>query len=190
MRHAHVDNPLHRIQQWTGTYFRSASLWEVGVSIVIPHSQDSAPCQSLRWQIDLLEAFQKAKDHNDGNNLDNTGGLGNAKRNQNVTGKGDNAATVEKEADADTTAFFHLQQLFDQQKFGTGTQGDNILEEDDEEGIADGEADISEDVAGSDFFRYMPESLNRPVKFVNGIHISSAGSANAPTTDAFNNQYV
>ncbi|KAF8961009.1 hypothetical protein BDZ97DRAFT_1665083 [Flammula alnicola] len=38
MRHTHQDNPMHKIQRWTGTHFRSAELWEVGTYILADDS--------------------------------------------------------------------------------------------------------------------------------------------------------
>lgn len=37
IRQHHLHNPLHHIECWTGTHFRHAALWEVGVYIVVPH---------------------------------------------------------------------------------------------------------------------------------------------------------
>ncbi|KAH9959751.1 hypothetical protein BGW80DRAFT_1183207, partial [Lactifluus volemus] len=37
MRHSHLDNPLHRIEYWTGSFFRPAHLWEVGVYVLVQH---------------------------------------------------------------------------------------------------------------------------------------------------------
>ncbi|KAF8800671.1 hypothetical protein BYT27DRAFT_7018735, partial [Phlegmacium glaucopus] len=46
----------------TGTYFRPAELWEVGVYILIPHHAESPLCATLRFQQDILASFQQ---HND-----------------------------------------------------------------------------------------------------------------------------
>ncbi|KAF9494654.1 hypothetical protein BDN71DRAFT_1361608, partial [Pleurotus eryngii] len=37
MRNAHLEMPFHRIQKWTGQYFRPGSLWKVGVCVIIDH---------------------------------------------------------------------------------------------------------------------------------------------------------
>lgn len=43
IRNIHLDCPTHRIEVWTGTYFRSAELWEVGLYILIPHHIEAPP---------------------------------------------------------------------------------------------------------------------------------------------------
>ncbi|KAG6905588.1 hypothetical protein DXG01_001815 [Tephrocybe rancida] len=58
-----MDNPLHRIEAWTGAYFRLAELWEVGCFVIVPHSSGVDPiCNSLKVQIAYLESVQR---HND-----------------------------------------------------------------------------------------------------------------------------
>jgi hypothetical protein len=42
----HLHNPLHRIQQWTGTYFIPSWLWKVGVCIELGHG--GQPCPSYQ----------------------------------------------------------------------------------------------------------------------------------------------
>lgn len=62
MRNCHIECPTHRIEVWTGTYFRSAELWEVGLYILIPHHTDSQLCTTLKFQQERLGQFQG---HND-----------------------------------------------------------------------------------------------------------------------------
>lgn len=61
MRCSHFSNPFHRIECWTGTHFRKAALWEVGVYLTLPH-QNGGICPNLLWQKQMLEKFQKKKD--------------------------------------------------------------------------------------------------------------------------------
>ena len=37
MRQYHRENPFHRIEQWNGSYFRHAELWEVGTYLLVQH---------------------------------------------------------------------------------------------------------------------------------------------------------
>jgi hypothetical protein len=62
MRHCHLDNPLHRVECWTGTFFRSADLWEVGVYLLVKHHSEELACKSLSWQKGTLERLQLNKD--------------------------------------------------------------------------------------------------------------------------------
>jgi len=62
MWHSHTNNPLHWIQCWTGNHFREACLWEVGIFILVPHSDESHLCPTLTWQLNMLETLQRSKD--------------------------------------------------------------------------------------------------------------------------------
>ena len=62
MRRIHQQNPLHKIQRWTGTHFRAAQLWEVGAYILVPHHEGDPLCESLQSQKDHLEHFECRKD--------------------------------------------------------------------------------------------------------------------------------
>ena len=57
-----MENPLHQIQAWTGSFFRSAELWEVGVYILVRHSAGPPLCEWLQFQKEMLERFQRQKD--------------------------------------------------------------------------------------------------------------------------------
>lgn len=57
--------PLHRIEVWTGTFFRPAALWETGVYLLIKHHSHpigKAHCETLTFQRKHLERFQCARD--------------------------------------------------------------------------------------------------------------------------------
>lgn len=62
MRSSHGINPLHRIERWTGSYFREAYLWEVGLHILVVHHTGDAICPSLKLQTTHLEHIQTLKD--------------------------------------------------------------------------------------------------------------------------------
>jgi hypothetical protein len=57
-----MNNPLHRIECWNGTFFRSADLWEVGVYLLIQHRTEESACRSLAWQKETLESLQLNED--------------------------------------------------------------------------------------------------------------------------------
>lgn len=65
MRQSHKENPFHRIQQWTGNYFRNADLWEVGTHLLIRHHSGEEICDTLRQWTELLEAAEITKDGNE-----------------------------------------------------------------------------------------------------------------------------
>ena len=62
MRSSHASNPLHRIERWTGKYFREAFLWETGLHILVSHHAEDALCPSLNLQIKHLNHIQDLKD--------------------------------------------------------------------------------------------------------------------------------
>lgn len=61
-RLSHGSNPFHRIEHWTGSYFRPANLWEVGSYVLIRHYEGEPICESLKRQIDSLETTELFKD--------------------------------------------------------------------------------------------------------------------------------
>ena len=62
MHTTHWGNPLHRIEQWTGTYFQSAELWEVSTYVLILHHHGELVCKALQRQQGTLEQFEHQKD--------------------------------------------------------------------------------------------------------------------------------
>jgi hypothetical protein len=62
MRNGHMRNPLHRIEHWTGTHFRRAELWEVGVYLRLTHQNEVEPCSRLDKQIEVLHTFENERD--------------------------------------------------------------------------------------------------------------------------------
>jgi KDZ transposase family protein len=63
MRQTHKENPFHRIQQWTGQYFRPAELWEVGSYLLVRHYTGEDLCPTLRQCCDHLENSEITKDN-------------------------------------------------------------------------------------------------------------------------------
>lgn len=62
MRGSHRQSPFHRIECWTGSYFRRAALWEVGTYILIEHHSDVSVCDGLKFQVEYLEGLQVKQD--------------------------------------------------------------------------------------------------------------------------------
>lgn len=62
IRAAHKHDPLHRIERWTGVFYRPAYLWEVGCYILIRHHIGTPLCQYLTAQVEFLENVEKRKD--------------------------------------------------------------------------------------------------------------------------------
>jgi hypothetical protein len=69
MRHSHMPAPLHRIEYWNGSYFRPASLWEVGTYLLVQHHDKEGLCSSLEYQKSFLERQQLRIDEEEQNIL-------------------------------------------------------------------------------------------------------------------------
>ena len=103
MRITHVENPLHRIEVWTGTYFRRAELWQVGLYIVIPHHTGEPLCAVLKWNQTLLQGFQVTHDAREQTELTRgwlTGPSNDGGESRNTYGHGDDHGDLERETDA------------------------------------------------------------------------------------------
>ena len=62
MRESHKHAPLHRIESWSGSYFRPAALWEVGTYLLVPHFEEDSLCSTLTFQKDFLDSQQSRED--------------------------------------------------------------------------------------------------------------------------------
>ena len=62
MRQYHRENPFHRIEQWNGSYFRHAELWEVGTYLLVQHHAGEPICETLRRWCNLIESSEETKD--------------------------------------------------------------------------------------------------------------------------------
>jgi hypothetical protein len=171
MRHSHLSHPFHRIECWTGTHFRKAALWEVGVYLLLPH-QHGGICPNLLWQKQMLEKLQTKKDevtfhsHEDASEI-------------NVGANADPEPDPEFDALHEETEMQFLDQLF------AGHNPDDVMEEDDSD-LVNTEADVLDTDAGTaGFTEYMNDRPGRDP------HPTSQDSMpNAPNSDALNNQYI
>ena len=62
MHHTHFSHPFHRIECWTGRHFQLATLWEVGVYLMLTHHHTPSMCATLTWQKGILQDHQATKD--------------------------------------------------------------------------------------------------------------------------------
>ena len=184
MRHSHISNPFHRIECWTGSYFRNAALWEVGVYLCLHHHEAPTVCSNLKWQQDILEGFQVKKDQLDliGQNLTPTIKMRDAT---------DPAASgpdsdLERESALDEAAITLLDQMLQ------GHNPENILEDNDEECGHEAEIEVEDiDVGVAGFVNYIQHDLPVPAPGPASDAQSAGTSApQAPGRDALNNQYV
>ena len=132
MRNSHQSNPFHQIKCWTGTYFRKAALWEVGVYLGLPH-QNGGICPNLQWQQQILEKLQKKRDEVKPQNTYEPSGMEN---------NPEPAPDLEMEAAMEETEMQVLDQLL------AGQNPDELMEEDDTE-LVDTEGDIQDMDAGT-----------------------------------------
>ena len=71
MRESHKHSPFHRIEAWSGLYFRPASLWEVGTYLLMQHHDGDGLCDTLRFQETFLDSQQRKKDEDEQTQLQN-----------------------------------------------------------------------------------------------------------------------
>lgn len=69
MRTSHKPAPFHRIECWNGSYFRPASLWEVGSYILVQHHDEGHLCDTLVFQTNFLDSQQIREDDDEQQNL-------------------------------------------------------------------------------------------------------------------------
>ena len=179
MRRTHWGNPFHRIECWTGTYFRKAALWEVGVYLSLKHQDAPSICPNLRWQHQILEMYQKQKDKTDE--------LHNAPSSccpipepdfRMFEPEPEPECDAEEEKAGDATTMRVLDGML------SGGDPNNLMEEDDDS-EDDTEADLLDSDAGATgFTTYMAnrEDIHEPEP--------DPDSEGRPERDALNNGYV
>ena len=69
MRKTHHHNPFHHIEQWNGSFFRSAEPWEVGTYVLVQHHTGEPLCDSLKLQMEFLETAEGVNDAAEQQNL-------------------------------------------------------------------------------------------------------------------------
>lgn len=180
MRKEHFSNPFHRIERWTGTYFRRAALWEVGVFLTLNHQHAPSMCPNLQWQHNVLEMFQQHKDKRDDRNDIQTEPERNQEPSPDVP-EPDHDQNLDREADRDAATMRVLDQLLE------GHNPNNFMEEEDPDGQDDADVDVQDrDAGAAGFINYIqhdqPES--------NAYPDSDPEYCAAPDRDALNNQYV
>lgn len=62
-RRSHTNLPFHVLERWTGTFFQRAALWEVGLTLTIPHLDGI--CPTLQSLMDRLEIGEHNADESD-----------------------------------------------------------------------------------------------------------------------------
>ena len=176
MRHTHMDQPFHRIEQWTGTFFQHANLWQVGIYIRLYH-KDSTRCQYLEWQENQLESFQEIKDKEDEVTKEpNLTQSFNNDRQDDCREDADANYNDDAAAAADDKFLNLLDRLYDS---GNNFE-DNpnfIMEEDDDIGLFDPEADICNEELNSSTAIPVPAAAVWP-------------AIATPLSDGLNNPYV
>jgi hypothetical protein len=168
MRHSHFPNPFHRIQCWTGTFFRKAALWEVGVYLMLPH-QNGGICTNLHWQQQILDKIQRKKDEVAPQMFEESSRF-------NCPDDADSAPDPDTEAAQDAAQDEQEMQFLDQ--LLASHDADEMMEQ----GDYDNEEVDAEDVQDADhrFTNYLKPQPSS----------DSDTIPDAPSCDALNNQYI
>lgn len=62
MRRNHSENPFHRIERWNGSYYRPATLAEVGTYLLVRHYRGEAVCDTLNKWCNMLDDAEIVND--------------------------------------------------------------------------------------------------------------------------------
>ena len=175
MRHSHFAHPFHRIQYWTGSHFRPAALWEVGVYLMLTHRCAPSMCATLTWQKDVLERLQGTRDH-DHVTLNATVVLATTVQ------SAEPEPHISQKALQDAAYTRLLDQLHER------PDEHQELEEDYVGDLHDTTADIQDaEVGGQGFQEYMDGNVADPDQALFG---SFPETPEAPSRDALSNQYI
>ncbi|PPQ87765.1 hypothetical protein CVT25_015008 [Psilocybe cyanescens] len=197
MRETHQDNPMHRIQRWTGSHFCKAELWEVGSYLLIPHHQGNPLCAALEFQKRYLESLERPKDEREQAELRQQGtGF---ERASPGPGRGPGRSPGQDQHD-DNSAGTHREEWedkqqpadynWDDQEFNRYIQSlqDNLQVEQ-EDSAPDEEPDDATEVTNADVdVQFIPdylETLN-----VGDADPITAPTDGIPTADGLNNSYI
>ena len=166
-----MDNPLHRIEVWTGQFYRPAELREVGIYLMVPHHSGQSICATLKVQMEILARFQIQHNAEEQIQLSHHGSfpssgttLGGS--DQQVNAGEDNTAigedhTYEGDLRGDALVSEHLDDLYRQQYL----QGDD-----------EGNREDWDDEPEDDQYSRRFDALRNPyvrVVHVNGVHYMS-----------------
>jgi hypothetical protein len=215
MRHSHQQSPLHRIEYWTGTFYRRAALWEVGTYILVQHRNSTTACRALEFQKKHLESIQH---HADEAEQEKWTGLGPpapcymapatpAPRDDISQEEVDGSSPMnwDQESAADERFFAHVESLRTQLRGDLGNEVDGDDGEDADEDEVNVPRYLSQGAAqsvplneGGEADENVWAESNASADITAGPHSGAGSSAGAgqysqaqiPHTDALNNSYV
>lgn len=170
MRQSHLCNPFHHIQFWTGTHFRKAALWEVGVYLTLPHQTAPGICSHIEWQQQMLEKYQKTKDtiphyHSP---------IEPIRIDQHPS---ESDPTLDRDAALDAADTLLLDQLLGEKNIG------NVCDEGGEEDLTEETNDLQDGEAGAcGFTKYMDQSV--------GDQRSDSAAASVPNIASETNEHM
>ena len=188
IRDCHMEAPTHRIEVWSGNYFRRAELWEVGLYILVTHHEDPHLCATLQFQNNILRSFQVQNDATEQEKL-SRGAWNNdgSSSHTDTAPDGKEFETDERRDDIDDDEnFTQFSQRLDEMYKQTHTDENSPDHEDDDE--HDLPVDELEDIPPLPD-NYIPTSHEAAGDYVND-NLFSLPSIEIPHVDALNNPYV
>lgn len=175
MRELHQHEPLHRIECWTGKFFRPAAMWEVGGYILIRHCGELTPCETLQSYKKHLDDIQIEQDNVDQRSCHAAAAAVNipdsfCNDNETIRSTVSDENNYNKDKRTDDLILAEMDRLNSQRLEKGGDEVDEILQEDDDEA---GEKDCDNE-AMTGFSGYL-KTADGTVK---------SGAANADTANA------
>jgi CxC2 like cysteine cluster associated with KDZ transposases len=205
MRATHQRDPLHRIECWTGKYFRPAALWEVGVYILIKHHNGEVADCTLKFQETFPGDMQLRKDNDDqeeclnlrqGTVVEESWSNQYDKRNHSMnTGE-----TVDDEAASDFRIFVEMDRLHAARQDNAPCTLQNSYEDMDLSTFLQDNEDDNDDnnhspeneesSPGFDEYCSYPGEAAAECSATSNLNPTNLDLPNVPTGDALNNQYL
>jgi CxC2 like cysteine cluster associated with KDZ transposases len=201
IRDCHMDCPTHRLEVWTGNYFRPAEPSEAGLYFLIPHHTDPPHiCATLKFQRDLLCRLQKNNDMKEQAKLaetDSPSGLGNRGKTSHYRGssdidmEGDNRGGIADDDNGEEEDFSQFSNRLDNM-YRRRHEGDEDVDENEEDIIEEDEIDnlppCPED------YMPLPPTTSTAADAADTVNKTFSddtdNNPNNPRTDALNNPYV
>ena len=206
-RKLHQHEPFHRLECWTGKYFRPAAMWEVGGYVLIKHHGEIGLCKTLKFQKDHLDDIQSRQDSIDQDicravTADGTAGETIFQTPTDIEmnwGAENDQGRPVNDDNTDKLILSEMDKFYAEKEGDDDQESDEMLREDDNE---EGEKDC-DDEAYTGFTNYMGSISSGGLDSAadmnpigdNGANLGSSTteqfqSAPPPKRDAFNNHYV
>lgn len=203
IRDCHMDCPTHRLEVWTGDYFRPAEPSEAGLYFLIPHHTDTPHfCATLNFQRDLLGRLQKNNDikeqaklaeGNSDSGQYNCGKTSHSRGSSDIDMEGGEKGGIVDHDDGEEEDFSQFSNRLDNMYCRTHEGGEHV--EENEEDIIEEDENDNLPPCPEDYMPVpLPPTTSTAAEAADTPNRTTADvtdyNPNNPRTDALNNPYV